>query len=151
MPASKNSARQQTYLYEMMQRLGIEPGEGVVPRLSLAYMTAFHRCETCPAKEACREWLDSMPPSMVMAAPSFCPNDDVLFELRVNQPDGISIPVDHHAYISDLQCLVDEIDQLLAQKSDGDPLVGELRSRKVRLGDEIAWLRRKPSQQACHN
>ena len=86
---------------------------------------------------------------MVMAAPSFCPNDDVLFELRVNQPDGISIPVDHHAYISDLQRLVDEIDERLLQRCN-DPLVGELRSRKVRLCDEIAWLRRKPLQQGCH-
>jgi hypothetical protein len=104
MPSPKDLARQPTYLYEMMQRLGIEPGEGVVPRLSMAYMTAFHRCQTC----------------------------------------------DHHAYIADLERFVDEIDELLLQKADDDPLVGELKSRKVRLCDEIEWLRRKPSQQACH-
>src|SRR3974390_2810293 len=99
MPSPKDLARRPTYLYEMMQRLGIEPGEGVVPRLSLAYMTAFQRCETCPAKEACREWLDSMPPSLVTSVPNFCPNDDILFELRINQPDGVSVAVDHHAHI----------------------------------------------------
>jgi len=149
MPSPKDAARQPTYLYEMMQRLGVEPGEGVVPRLSLAYMTAFHRCQTCPVKEACREWLDSMPRS-VASAPSFCPNDDILFELRINQPGRASVAVDHHAYIADLERFVDEIDELVLQKADDDPLVIELKSRKVRLCDEIEWLRRKPSQQACY-
>jgi hypothetical protein len=141
--------RQRTYVSEMMQRLGIEPGEGAVPRLSLAYMTAVHRCETCQVKGACREWLDCMPRSVAMA-PSFCPNDDILFELRINQPGHASVAVDHYAYIADLERFVDEIDELLVQKADDDPLVGELKSRKVRLCDEIGWLRRKPSQQACH-
>lgn len=149
MAAPVTRKRQPTYISEMMQRLGIEPGEGVVPRLSLAYMTAFHRCETCQVKKACREWLDSMPQS-VATAPGFCPNDDILFELRINQPGHISVLVDHHAYIADLERFVDEIDELLLQKADDDPLVGELRSRKARLCDEIEWLRRKPSQQACH-
>ena len=76
-----------------MQRLGIEPGAGVVPRLSLAHMTAFHRCQTCPAKKACREWLDSMPRSVANAL-SFCPNDDILFELRINHPGHASVAVD---------------------------------------------------------
>jgi len=120
-----------------------------VPRLSLAYMTAFHRCQTCPVKEACREWLDSMPRS-VASAPNFCPNDDILFELRINQPGHASVAVDHHAYIADLERFVDEIDELLLHKANDDPLVGELKSRKVRLCDEIKWLRRQPSQQACH-
>jgi len=149
MPSSKDSARQPIYLYEMMQRLGIEPGEGAVPRLSLAYMTAFRRCQTCPAKEACREWLDSMPRSMA-SAPNFCPNDDILFELRINQPGHASVAVVHHAYIADLERFVDEIDELLLHKADDDPLVDELKSRKVRLRDEIEWLRRKPSQRVCH-
>jgi hypothetical protein len=149
MPFPKESPRQQTYLYEMMQRLGIEPGEGVVPRLSMAYMTAFHRCQKCPAKEACREWLDRMP-QKVTTAPSFCPNDDILFELRINYPDRANVAVDHHAYIADLERFLNEINELLLQKADGDPLEGELRSTKVRLCEEIEWLRRKPSQQACH-
>lgn len=149
MPSLKDSERPQTYLYKMMQRLGIELGEGVVPRFSLAYMTAFHRCQACPVKKACHEWLESMPCSVV-TAPSFCPNDDILFELRLNQPGQASVAVDHHAYIADLESIVDKIDDLLLQKPDGDPLVGELKLRKVHLCDEIEWLRRKPSQQACH-
>ena len=74
-----------TYISEMMERLGIDPGEGAVPRLSLSYVTAFHRCEACGDKQACREWLDSMPRSVV-STPRFCPNADILFELAVNQP-----------------------------------------------------------------
>jgi Family of unknown function (DUF6455) len=76
---------QPIYLFEMMERLGIEPGGGVVPRLSLTYATAFHRCEACPSKQTCRDWLDRMPRS-VAVAPSFCPNADILCELQVDLP-----------------------------------------------------------------
>jgi hypothetical protein len=148
MASPEDSAAQPTYVYEMMQRLGIEPGEDVVPRLGLAYMTAFHRCKTCSAKSACRKWLDSMPRSVV-SAPSFCPNDDILFELRINQPGHAWVTVDHHACIADLERFVDEIDELLVKKADDDPLVAELKSRRSRLCDQIGWLRRKPLQ-ACH-
>jgi Family of unknown function (DUF6455) len=80
-PAARH--RQCTYICEMMQRLGIEPGGGVVARLGLSYATAHHRCETCPSKQACREWLDSMPAGVAFA-PRFCPNGDILFELQVD-------------------------------------------------------------------
>lgn len=70
---------------EMMSRLGIEPGGRVVPRLSLRYATAFRHCKACPSKQACREWLDSMPTSVALA-PRFCPNTDIFFELQVDQP-----------------------------------------------------------------
>ena len=73
------------YICEMMERLGIELGGGVVPRLSLSYATALHRCESCPAKPACRDWLDSLPTS-VSLPPRFCPNADIFFELQVDQP-----------------------------------------------------------------
>jgi len=89
-------------------------------------------------------------PREVATAPSFCPNDDILFELRINRPGHASVAVDHHAYIADLERFVDEIDELLLKKADDDPLVGELKSRKMRLRDEIEWLRRKPSRQVCH-
>jgi hypothetical protein len=69
----------------MMERLGIEPGDGVVPRLSLSYLTAFHRCESCPSKQTCREWLDNTS-APVAFAPRFCPNTDILFELAVSVP-----------------------------------------------------------------
>ena len=35
MPSLKKSERQPTFIYEMMQRLGIEPGEVMLPRLGL--------------------------------------------------------------------------------------------------------------------
>ena len=82
-PAARN--HQPTYIYEMMERLGIEPGGGVVPILSLSYMTAFHRCESCPSKQTCRQWLDHTPASVTFA-PGFCPNTDIFFELQVNNP-----------------------------------------------------------------
>lgn len=77
--------RQQIYICEMMERLGIEPGGGVVPRLGLTYTTAFHRCEACPSRQACRDWLDNTP-TPVTFAPRFCPNTDTLFELQADYP-----------------------------------------------------------------
>jgi Family of unknown function (DUF6455) len=73
------------HMVRMMQRLGLEPGGGVVPRLSLSYIAAFHRCEACPSKQACRDWLDSAPASALLA-PGFCPNAGIFFELQVDQP-----------------------------------------------------------------
>jgi hypothetical protein len=91
MAASVIRERQPTHLCEMMQRLAIEPGGGVVPRLGLSYATALRRCEACSSKQACRQWLDSMP-ALVVFAPRFCPNADIFFELRVDQP-GLAPPV----------------------------------------------------------
>jgi hypothetical protein len=85
MAAPTGCDRHPTYICEMMERLGIEPGDGVVPRLSLSYVTAFHRCESCPSKQTCRQWLDNTP-APVTFAPRFCPNADILFELGVNVP-----------------------------------------------------------------
>ena len=73
---------QPIYIGEMMERLGIEPAGDVVPRLSLSYATAFHRCEACSYKHACREWLDRMLRSVTFA-PRFCPNADILFALSL--------------------------------------------------------------------
>jgi hypothetical protein len=73
-----------SHVGRMMQRLGIEPGGGVVPHLSLSYIAAFRRCEVCPSKQACRDWLDSTPASALLA-PRFCPNADIFFELQVDQ------------------------------------------------------------------
>jgi hypothetical protein len=69
----------------MMQHLGIEPGAGVVPQLSLSYIAAFHCCEACPSKQACRDWLDTAPAS-VSLAPHFCSNAGIFLELQVEQP-----------------------------------------------------------------
>jgi len=73
------------YMHEMMERLGIEPGGGAAPSLSLSYASAFHRCEACLSKQACRDWLDRTPTSVAFA-PRFCPCTDILFELLVDQP-----------------------------------------------------------------
>ena len=82
-PATREG--QTTCILEMMERLGIEPGGGAVPRLGLSYTTAFHRCEACASKPACRDWIDTGPAS-VMVAPRFCPNADIFFELQVASP-----------------------------------------------------------------
>lgn len=88
MAAPVGCERQPTCMCEMMERLGIEAGAGVVPRLSLSYTTAFHRCKRCSSKQACRDWLSRMPASAAFA-PHFCPNADIFFELQVDQP-GLS-------------------------------------------------------------
>jgi hypothetical protein len=44
--------------YEMMARLGISPGEGVLPQLGMRYATALRRCENCHSKSACRHWFE---------------------------------------------------------------------------------------------
>jgi hypothetical protein len=74
------------YLCEMMDRLGIEAGVGVLPHLSLIYATALRRCEACPSIQVCCDWLDSMPASAVVA-PGFCPNADNFLELQADQPN----------------------------------------------------------------
>ena len=82
---------QPTHIHEMMQRLGIDPAGGVLPHFSLSYITALHRCEACPAKGACRHWLDSTPMS-VGFAPRFCPNADIFFELQFDRPGATNTP-----------------------------------------------------------
>ena len=73
-----------THIYEMMTRLGLEPGAGVLPQLSLRYAMAVHRCENCRSKKACQDWLDYAP-AMVDFAPDFCMNADILFDLQYDQ------------------------------------------------------------------
>ena len=85
MAVSSATGRHSAYLDEMMERLGVELAGGVVPRWSLSYATALHRCQACLSKEDCQAWLDSMPNS-VSFAPRFCPIADILFELQVEQP-----------------------------------------------------------------
>ena len=80
-----------TYLREMMDRLGVDPAGGVIAHSSLTYLTALHRCQACPSQRDCRAWLDSAPMSMAFA-PRFCPNGDLLFELRHYQGGHIGGP-----------------------------------------------------------
>ncbi len=67
MAAPNAHERHPIYMCEMMQRLGIEPGGGVVPSLSLSYATALRCCEACPSKQVCRDWLDGMLASVAFA------------------------------------------------------------------------------------
>lgn len=85
MPLLATQARQTSQFIEMMERLGIEPGGSAVPRLGLSYATAFHRCEACDSKPACRAWMDTGPAAAALA-PRFCPNADIFFELQVDRP-----------------------------------------------------------------
>ncbi len=71
-------------IYEMMARLGIEPGAGALPQFSLRYVTALRRCENCRSKKACQDWLDYSP-AMVNFVPDFCRNADILFDLQCDQ------------------------------------------------------------------
>jgi len=82
-------AHHSIHLYEMMEKLGIDPNSGILPRLGLRYATALHRCEDCLCKKICREWLDHTPRS-VRFAPHFCPDADILFELQFDQPGHAS-------------------------------------------------------------
>ena len=84
-----HQAHRSIHLYEMMEKLGIDPNSGILPRLGLRYATALHRCEDCPYKKTCREWLDLAPRS-VRSAPHFCPDADILFELQFDQPGHAS-------------------------------------------------------------
>ena len=45
MSASTALEHRTTHASKVMERLGIEPGGGVLPRLSLLYTTALRRCE----------------------------------------------------------------------------------------------------------
>ena len=81
MSASTALEHRTTHASKVMERLGIEPGGGVLPRLSLLYTTALRRCESCPSTRACREWLGRAPMTANFP-PSFCPNSDILLELQ---------------------------------------------------------------------
>ncbi len=82
--AAAAHAQRQVYLREMMRRLDIDPAAGVVPQSSLRYFTALHRCETCPCKQTCRDWLEQTP-AAASAPPRFCPSADILFELQFDR------------------------------------------------------------------
>lgn len=82
MALTAKSPHHPNYLWEMMQRLGIDPG--VLPQWSLSCATALHRCQACTRCQECRIWLDDMAASVV--PPDFCPNGDIFFEMQMDQP-----------------------------------------------------------------
>ena len=84
MASAAAHSQRSVYLREMMQRLDIDPAGAILPHVCLSYFTALHRCESCPCKRTCRDWLDEMP-SAVSTPPRFCPSADILFELQVDR------------------------------------------------------------------
>lgn len=65
--------------YKMMEHLGIELGGGVIPRFGLTYASAVRNCRKCESARICTKWLAAAPSGS--AAPDFCPNVDIFFEL----------------------------------------------------------------------
>jgi len=80
MPEPQNSL----LAYEMMEHLGVAPGAGDSPGMSLRYAAVLRRCANCRCKNVCQDWLDCAP-AMVNFAPDFCINADILFELQCDQ------------------------------------------------------------------
>lgn len=70
-------------IFAMMDRLGIEFGASALPQLGLRYATAFRRCDACPSKQACLDWLDHSPAEAALP-PRFCQNADLFLELLLD-------------------------------------------------------------------
>ncbi len=70
-------------VYKMLERLGIELGEGVIPQYGLMYVSAVRNCRNCSAVPACAAWLGAASPTSV--APDFCPSRDIVLELAYAQ------------------------------------------------------------------
>ena len=77
-------AHRPVYMREMMKRLDIDPAGAILPQVCLSYFTALHRCESCPCKQTCRDWLDERA-AAAGAPPHFCPCADILFELQFDR------------------------------------------------------------------
>jgi Family of unknown function (DUF6455) len=90
MASEAEPEREPIQIRDMMARLGIDPGGGVVPRLSLRYAAAFRGCEACRSKKTCRDWLDHSP-FPVNVVPPFCPSAGILSELQFDQLGRSSI------------------------------------------------------------
>ena len=58
----------------------------MVSPLSLSYVTAFHRCEACPSKQTCRDWLDRHASVSGDRPELLSESLHILFEMQVDQP-----------------------------------------------------------------
>jgi uncharacterized protein DUF6455 len=74
-------------LYALSERLGIERGWGVLPRLALTHACAVRNCRGCDHAEACREWLSSASDTLTLP-PSDCPNAGLLLEIAYDRPSA---------------------------------------------------------------
>lgn len=71
-------------LGEMMEHLGLDPI--VALQCEAAVLgSAICRCRTCESDTVCRDWLAQAAPP-IGAPPAFCPNSELLTELRGKRP-----------------------------------------------------------------
>jgi hypothetical protein len=91
-------------------------------------------CEATPSKKA---------------ASDLCPERPLVF------PSSSSMALENimaqTAHIADLERLEDEIDDALIQRSTDDPMIVDLKRRKLHLRDEIELFRYKPTVRGEHN
>lgn len=73
------SSGKQLLLTDVLECLGIELGNNVVPRLGNVLVSACNTCGSCGALTACRDWLATG--AERESAPAFCPNADILAEV----------------------------------------------------------------------
>ena len=135
MDVSAPRAQQPIYLIEIMKRLGIDPVGDAISQLGQGYAVAFDNCEACPSKQACRDWLATMP-QPAAGAPRFCPNAAILSELQAGRRDRAK----SRAHIADLERLEDEIEEILLRKATDDSMVADLKRRRLYLRNEIESL-----------
>jgi hypothetical protein len=72
------------YMTQMLERLGVTPGELELYSSSEAIDGARAQCRTCRASKACSAWLDvraDKPPISIDNVPFFCPNRAYLASL----------------------------------------------------------------------
>ena len=71
----------------MMERLGIDPAYGVLPRYGVIFSSAWRTCRRCAGSAECTKWLAETRASAV-GPPRFCPNADLLWELLCDPAVG---------------------------------------------------------------
>ena len=76
----------------MMERLGIDPAYGVLPRYGVIFSSAWRTCRRCAASAECTKWLAETRASAV-GPPRFCPNADLLWELLLGEADKIGLGI----------------------------------------------------------
>ena len=84
-PFASRLELQARLLGEMMERLGVDPGEAARAGGGTALATASRRCLYCSSAEICRHWLDD---TGEREAPAFCPNASFLDRARASSVDG---------------------------------------------------------------
>ena len=84
-PLASRVELQARLLGEMMERLGVDPGEAARAGGGTALAAASRRCLYCSSAEICRHWLDD---TGEREAPAFCPNASFLDRARASSVEG---------------------------------------------------------------